>query len=152
MDNLEITIDGGLRVKINQNDSTASVIKSPEVKGTVIVPRFVEHDDKKYKIISISDNSFYGNSFDYLTFPEDSEVEIFEHNFLAYACIKTIRIPPKLKFQKKNWLYSAYSVKNEYYPYKIEVSPQSQNYKFFDDDKYLLAKSEEDSDTFDVLF
>ena len=89
---MEIEIKGNLKVKINQKDSTASVIESPKANGTVFIPRFAEHENVKYKIISIEKNAFKNCFIDRLTFAKDSEVETFEKNCFYNAHIKKLDV------------------------------------------------------------
>lgn len=142
---MEIEIEGGLRVKLNQNDNTSSIIESPKASGTVFIPKFVEYENQKYKIISIGDYAFNANkSIDYLTFPEDSEVERFERCFLQNCNINKLQIPPKLKYLGHGWASGTTGLNT------IEVSPKNKYFKVIN--KLLLGKSQEDSDIFDVLY
>lgn len=43
---MEIEIEGGFRVKINQKDNACSVIESPKTTGTIFVPFFFEHENQ----------------------------------------------------------------------------------------------------------
>lgn len=48
----EIDLDNGFRVKINEQNQTASVIASKQVTGKVFIPRYVKDNEKKiYYII-----------------------------------------------------------------------------------------------------
>ena len=42
----EIELSNSLKVEINSSDYTAKVIKSPNVSGTVTVPRYAVYDGK----------------------------------------------------------------------------------------------------------
>lgn len=142
---MEIIIEGGLIAKINQKDNTASIIKSPKATGTVFVPRFAEYEGSKYKIISLSEDSFQGNFIELLTFPEDSELESIETHAFRSAHIKKLKIPNSLKFLKYDWCYFLYDLT------EIEISPKNHHFMYFDK-KYLLGKSQENSDEFDILY
>ena len=48
---LEIEIENNLRVKINQNDGTSSIIKSPKATGDIIVPCFAIYNNKQFSPI-----------------------------------------------------------------------------------------------------
>ena len=141
---MEIDIRGGLRVSINKKDKTASIIKSPEAKGIILVPRFATHDNINYKIISIGGNSFENCNIEFLTFPEDSEIESFKQHSFLFAHIKKLRIPPKLKTLEANWCQFLYDLTD------IEISPKNHLFDYFEN-KYLLRKSHEGSDIFDEL-
>lgn len=55
---MEIEIDCGLRVKINQNDNVSSVIKSPNASGTVIVSRLQNMKIKNIKLFLLKKMRF----------------------------------------------------------------------------------------------
>ena len=133
---MEIEIEGGLNVKINQKNNTASIIKSPKAKGTVFIPRFVEFENHKYKIISIEQYAFSNIKIDSLTFPEDSEVESFEWYSFSYSGIKKLQIPLNLKYLKFGWASGINELTT------IEVSPKNKNFSLYNN-KLLLGKSQE---------
>ncbi|KAK8834498.1 hypothetical protein M9Y10_032643 [Tritrichomonas musculus] len=141
---MEIEIEGGLRVKINQKDNTCSVIESPKAKDTIFVPHFVEHENQSYKITSIGRNAFKNCYIDCLKFAEDSEVESFEENCFGDAHIKRLEIPSSVKSLHDGWCHYLRDLR------EIEVSPKSSHFIFYNKD-FLLGKSSESSDKFDVL-
>ncbi|KAK8838865.1 hypothetical protein M9Y10_032907 [Tritrichomonas musculus] len=141
---MEIEIKGNLKVKINQKDSTASVIESPKANGTVFIPRFAEHENVKYKIISIEKNAFKNCFIDRLTFAKDSEVETFEKNCFYNAHIKKLEIPESVKNLQNGWCNYLNDLT------EIEVSPKNSRFIFYKKE-FLLGKSIETSDKFDVL-
>ena len=49
---MEIEIEGGLRVAINEKDKTASITRLPKATGIVLITRFAKYYIK-YLIISI---------------------------------------------------------------------------------------------------
>ena len=142
---MEIEIDGGLRVKINDKTKTASIIRSPKATGIILVPRFAEHNNIKYIITSIGNCSFEFNDIECLTFPEDSEVQTFETHSFFNCKIKKLKIPPKLRNLDATWCQFLENLT------EIEISPQNHLFTFFEG-KYLLGKSQEKSGKFDVLF
>ena len=142
---MELEIEGGLRVAINEKYKTASIIRSPKATGIVLIPRFAKYKTIEYPIISIDGYSFKDNYIELLTFPEDSEVESFNENSLVQAHIKKLRFPPKLKYLKNRWCQFLYDLTD------IEISPKNQFYIYFEH-KYLLGKSQENSDKFDSLY
>ena len=93
----EIDLGNGLRVKIDKQNQTASVIKSEQVTGKVFIPRYVEDDGNKYYITSLGEKSFEDANFDSLVFPKDSELELFEDYSFHHSCFSKLQIPPKLK-------------------------------------------------------
>ncbi|KAK8841617.1 hypothetical protein M9Y10_027242 [Tritrichomonas musculus] len=141
---MEIEIKGNLRVKINQNDKTASVVKSPKASGNVLIPHFAEHENKNYKIISIEGYAFINCNIDCLTFAKDSEVETFKSYCFSAAHIKRLEIPSSVKNLEDGWCHCLYDLR------EIEVSPKNSHFIFYNKD-FLLGKSSESSDKFDVL-
>lgn len=140
---MEISVKGGLVIKLN-NDYTASVTKSPKATGNVFIPRQVIHDKKNYLITSLGKNAFYENNIDAITFPEDSEIITFEKDCLSYSKIKKIQFPQKLKNLEKDWNSHTQNLAD------IEISPKNKNFIFFQK-QYLLGKSDERNDKFDIL-
>lgn len=141
---MEIDISGGIKLKL-KNDNTASVIKSENAIGDVFIPRTVEHQNKVYTITSLSSNAFYQNNIQSITFPDDSEVDTFEKDCLINTQIKKLQIPAKLKNLQDGWCWSNEGLTT------IEISPNNQNFIFYDDG-FLLGKSSETNDTFDILY
>ncbi|KAK8839270.1 hypothetical protein M9Y10_032202 [Tritrichomonas musculus] len=142
---LEIEIENNLRVKINQKDGTSSIIKSPKATGDINVPCFAIYNNKQFKIISVEGWSFYNCHIDSLIFPEDSKVETLKDYCFKYAHIKKIKFPPSLKKLEKGWANNLNDLT------EIEISPNNPFFIYYDN-KYLLGKSVESSDKFDILY
>lgn len=141
----EIDLDNGFRVKINEQNQTASVIASKQVTGKVFIPRYVKDNGKKYIISSIGVKAFENAKFDLLAFPEDSEIELFDESAFYKANFTKLQIPPKLK-KINNSCFKL--IKNLV---DIEVSPKNELFSYIEN-QYLVGKSKEDSDVFDVLY
>ena len=139
-----IEIKGNLRIKIDQKNDTASVYKSPEVSGHVFIPHFVEHENKKYKIISIGEHAFNGCKIDSLTFSKDTEVETFEKYCFFCAHIKTLEIPASIKNLQYEWCYELFDL------VEIRISPNNRHFIMYNN-QFLLGKISDSSDKFDVL-
>lgn len=139
----EIEIEGGLIIKLN-DDKTASVIQSPKAKGDVFIPRIVKHKSKKYKITTLSNRAFDHNVIKSITFPDDSEVDTFGEDFLYFTDIKKLQIPAKLKNLVNPCCSGNYELTT------IEVSRKNKNFIFYNE-QFLLGKSDDKSDTFDIL-
>lgn len=142
---MEIEIGGGLRVKINQKDCTSFIIESPEATGNVFIPQFAVYEGEKYNIISIKENAFTRCIINSLTFPEDSKVETLEANCFRGANIKQLQIPPSVKYLQNKWCNCLLNLN------KIEVSPSNPHFILYNNE-FLLGKTDEKSDTFDVLY
>ena len=141
---MNVEIDGGLTVEINQKDKTAKLKKIPNEVDTLIIPRYAEYKNQKYTIISLS-FSYSSSKIGFLTFPEDSEVEKIEMNCFHGTHIRKLKIPPKLKYLEYSWATCLYDLS------EIEISPKNDSFIYYDN-KFLLGKSENDSGEFDVLY
>ena len=142
---MEIEIDNGLRFSLDKKDYTASIINSPEVTGDVIVPRLVEHQGKQFIIKSIGVKAFSENRIKSLSFPEDSEVESIKGYAFLKAHIRKIQFPASLKKLDDFWCQNVYDL------ISIEVSPKNKFFLFIDN-SYLVGKSQENSDVYDILY
>lgn len=142
---MEISLfQGGLKIKLDQEKHTSSIISSPEASGDVFIPKYVEYKGSKYPIISIKDRAFNDNKIESLTFPEDSEVKTFETLSFLFTSIKQLQIPASLTNLQDNWYYNIKDLE------KIEVWPENKNLRDYNH-QYLLGKSDENSDSFDVI-
>lgn len=142
---MKVKLKNGIRLSINKCKNTASIINSPSVSGTIIIPEYYEQDGIRYNIVSIEKNSFENVHIDYLKFHENSHITTFKQSSFSFAHIKKIQIPVNLKKLKFGWCQFLYDVE------EIEIPPENKNFKYYDH-KYLLGKSSEKSDTFDVLY
>ena len=137
-------VKNGLMAIINETNNTASIVKSPKATGNVFIPRFVEKGNIQYKIISIGEKAFENCKINLLTFPEDSEVETFESSCFLNANIKCLQIPSSVK--KIDGCFNI--IKGLI---KIELS-QNNHYFIILNNRFLLGKSNDDIDNFDVLY
>lgn len=129
---MELSVKSGLRVKLNLQNKTCSVIESPDATGNVFIPHYIEFENEKYKIISIGTKAFYRNRINYLSFNENSEVQSFEKDCFYSATIKKIQIPLSLRYLKDDWSNSLYGLEC------IEVSSKNNFFQYFNN-SYLLG-------------
>ena len=85
---MEIELDNGLRLRLNNKNHTSSIIPSPKVSENVFVPSFVKYQDMNYKIVSIGSYSFPNTKTESLTFSYDSEITKFVNNSFDCSHIK----------------------------------------------------------------
>lgn len=135
----------GLKIKLDKEKHTSIVVSSPDATGNVFIPKFIEYKGMKYPIISISDRAFNDNKIESLTFAKDSEVRTFETLSFLFTSIKKLQIPPSLTNLQDNWYYNIKDLE------KIEVSPENKNFRDYNNNQYLLGKSDENSESFNVL-
>ena len=66
--------DGSIIVKLNDETQTAEIIRFISMKKNYSIPKYIEHDKKKYNIIRIGDHAFSCSSIETLTFEYNSEI------------------------------------------------------------------------------
>ena len=141
---MEIELDNGLRLEINESTKTSTVIKLNQKSNDVLIPRYAEYKGEKYKIISIKSYAFKKVDLELLHFADDSEVEHFGSSIFFSSTIKKFQIPASLTKVDIDWLHHSKGLSD------FEVSPKNQRFKYIEGN-FLLGKSEEDSDEFDSL-
>ena len=67
-DGVKAVIDG-ISYELFADDSTATVLASPDYTGEVTVPATVAHDGKTYNVTAIAPRAFYGTTIDILRLP-----------------------------------------------------------------------------------
>ena len=129
-----------LELKIDETNRTASISRIAYSTEKVIFPRTYQHGSSEYLITSM-----IGNGYDLRTlkFSEDSAVKTIYRNSL-YLRLEEIYFPSSLKELKKGWCYGAKNLT------KITISPKIDHFAF-KNNKYLIGKSDENNDEFDIL-
>ena len=107
---MEIELDNGLVVKINEDDKTATVIKLNKQTEDVFIPRYAEYKGNKYKIISLAFYALSCKIIQSLTFPEDSEVNYFDGSIFNSSRIKKLQIPVSLTKFNPRFLKNVYCI------------------------------------------
>lgn len=97
-------------------------MKSPKATGNIIIPRFAEHKNNKFKISTIGSWAFESCKIESLSFPEDSEVEAFEECCFGKASINTLEIGANVKNLQKKWCSSINILKEIKISQKIAIS------------------------------
>ena len=133
---MEIYDNDELKFKINQIDQVASVIKSPQAKGTIFIPHYVKYTDVQFKVTTIEGDSFVGNEIQSITFPPDSEIIRFKKKAFHGASIKKLEIPTSLVTIEAGCFFQTEGL------VEIEVSPKNRLFSYVDN-KFLLGKAEE---------
>ena len=128
----------GLTFKINRTNQTASLFKVSNIEHLVI-PRTFQYESTEYLITSIKDTNYNIKS---IKFAEDSAINtIFGGAFLS-SKIEEIYFPKSLKELREGWCHGADKLT------KIIISPSNDQF-IFNEDKYLLGKTDPTSDEFD---
>ena len=127
--------------KIDKTKKTASLFKVNNDIEDLIIPRTIKHESINYLITSIC-GSIY--SIKNIKFEKDSSVKtIYKHAF-SISEIEVICFPSSLKELKEGWCCGTKELK------KIVISPSNKQF-IFKDNKYLLGKSGENHNEFDIL-
>lgn len=139
-----ITVEkNNLQFLLDPEELTAEVLKSPNAKGTISIPRYILHGKKKYIIKAIGEHAFSENEIDSITFPNNSEVTQFKSYSFHLTSIKKLQIPSSLKYIEEECFDEIRDLVD------IEVSPKN---KFFTyQNELLLGKSEENLEEYDIL-
>ncbi|KAK8896292.1 hypothetical protein M9Y10_014189 [Tritrichomonas musculus] len=83
----------------------------------------------------------------FVDFSENSELRLIEKNAFLTSSIRKITIPEKVVEIKDGWCSSTWHL-NE-----LSISPLNQTFKYIDNDKKLIAKKRNESDSFyEILF
>ena len=115
-----IQLGNNLFVRLNENDLTAEIIKSKEVKGDVIIPKAVKYNSKLYIIKSISSYSFEYNHFiNSISFEEGSEVQSIGKNAFYHCYIKSLTLPAYFNKFDNEWIQNTLNLTN------IDYSPEN---------------------------
>ena len=135
----------GIKFKIIKKDHIATFIgSSDEASNTIIIPKYVEYKNERYKVMSINQFAFQMNyKIRKVLFPDDFEVESFGHHSFSLRYMQKSQIPASLK--------NIESLNEESMCIKeIEISPKNKNFSIIED-IFLVCKNSENSDTFDTL-
>lgn len=139
-----IKLKNGLAIELDENEMTASVIFSPTAIGSITIPKYVEHELKKYHIIEITSFAFHRNScIESITFPEDSSLKRIHDNAFIDSSLTSLSIPESLEDLSSQWSFGANLLTD------IKVSPQ--NKRFIYVNGTFLLKKEKSGNNFDNL-
>ena len=87
-----------LNYNFDTKKHTATVVKSPNASGDIVIPTYVYHNLTKYKVIAIGLISFQENmQIGSITFENDSQMEIIDESAFNSSSIKSIVIPKSVK-------------------------------------------------------
>ncbi|KAK8842998.1 hypothetical protein M9Y10_025185 [Tritrichomonas musculus] len=131
----------GLTFKIDSTNETASLFNAYDDIEELIIPRTVEHNSTEYLITSIYRT---GLNIKTIKFSEDSAVKTIYKNAFCDSRIEEVYFPENLRELKERWCYRTDNLK------KIIISPSNDQFKF-EDDRYLISKSDSNNDEFDTL-
>lgn len=141
--NEEIEVQG-MTFKINKTQHTASLFKVLHETDTLVLPISIKYDSETYTITSIIGCQLFPKKIKTLRFNENSKIgTIYQKSFMN-STIETLYIPQHLKELRGGWCVGSINLR------KIEISPLNNNF-LFDQNKYLLGKTDPQSDNFDAL-
>lgn len=139
-----IKLDNGLNASLNENDLTAKIIKSKDVQGDVIVPKYIKYKSKIYTIVRIDSFAFeYNRLIDSLSFAENSEVRSIGKNAFYQCSIKSLTIPSHFEEFENEWCLNALNL-------SCVDSPDNQHFTKANH-SFLLFREDLKNQNFDVL-
>ncbi|KAK8883956.1 hypothetical protein M9Y10_043058 [Tritrichomonas musculus] len=135
--------DSKFTFKINKTNQTASLFKVKNYVKHLIIPRTFTYESTEYLITSIS--CINNGDIKTLQFAEDSAVQtIYGHLFPYSNQIDEMYFPASLRELKEGCFDGLEQLT------KIVIPPSNTNF-VFKEDKYLLGKSDNSKDEYDVL-
>ena len=137
-----------MEFRIDEPNKTASLIKVSQNLENVIVPRNVKYKLNNYLVTSISSLGFSisnsNSNIKTIKFEDDSAVRTFYKSAFAFSKVEEIHFPNSLTDLKEGWCCATSKLK------RIIILESNDRF-IYKDDKYLLGKSDNKSDDFDIL-
>lgn len=144
---MKIINNSGFIFKLNEDDSTASIVKYEYAKNEVIIPSFIENENKKYFVTTIESDAISNKFGIKISFSDDSEVKTFKSRAF-YGAIISIEIPKSLENYDDSIVMNFQYCKNA----DPHIYVSKDNHLFSSpDNKILYGKSQIDIDYFDTL-
>lgn len=147
---MKIINNSGFIFKLNEDNSTASIVKYEYTNKEVIIPSFIENENKKYIVTTIESGAISNEYGIKISFSDDSEVKTFKSGAF-WGAIISIEIPKSLESYDDSIVmnFQKYYVKNA--DPHIYVSKDNHLFSSSPDNKILYRKSKMDIDDFDTL-
>ena len=128
-----------LTFKIDKSNQTASLFKVNKIFEQLTIPRTVKHESIDYLITSITGT---GNNIKTIKFVDNSAMRTIYSDAFSQSKIEEIHFPSSLIELQSGWCFGTDELT------KIIISP-SNGQLIFQEDKYLLGKTDPNSDEFD---
>ena len=129
-----------LTFKIDRRKKTASLFKINNI-AHVVIPRTFQYESTEYLITSITGTDWNIKSIKFL---EDSAVNTIFYRSFSYSKIEEIYFPTSLRELREGWCAGTNKLT------KIIISPLNDQFTF-NEDKYLLGKTDPTREEFDKL-
>ncbi|KAK8842129.1 hypothetical protein M9Y10_026356 [Tritrichomonas musculus] len=126
--------------KINYKKKEAALFND-EPFNTLIIPRTIQHNGESYLVTRVIKCNYIQDT---LQFEENSAVHTFYKDAFKYSNVVSIFLPENLREIKEGCFCGMNELRN------IIISPSNDRFQY-KDDKYLLCKTDEKSDNFDVI-
>ena len=132
--NLNIVLENGINLELNQNTNTAKISFSIKAKGDILIPNYVENKSRKYIITCIKEESFRDNkAIKSITFTKESSLKTIEKNAFSNSLIESINsIPPSCDSLEEGCFLDAMKLTH------ISISQQNLHYNYLDNEKKLI--------------
>ncbi|KAK8895331.1 hypothetical protein M9Y10_023791 [Tritrichomonas musculus] len=136
----KIEIDDYLYI-LNESDRTAQVYETNEYEN-LFIPSTINYNSVEYKITSLRKLLFRDlNYVKVIIFDENSEIKSFD---VTCPSVEIVSLPDSITELNDSWCNETPNLT------KIIISPNNKNFVYYED-KFLLGKSDQKSDVFDIL-
>lgn len=95
---MEITLENGISLKLNEENHTAAIIPSPNAQNNIFIPKTIQYQSDEYIIDKISKESFKDNkNIRNFSFSKDSALTEIGKKAFLYSSLQNIEIPPHVQ-------------------------------------------------------
>lgn len=138
--------ENGLVYSINEEEKTACLYKTTIKNGEFCIPGSIQYKSEKYKVTGIHQDTFQYMDCKSLKFDENhSKIFILKEGFDLYN-LESITIPSDIETFTERWCERTVKLNN------ITIIPKKKQNIILYDNKFILGKSDLQSNTFDILY
>lgn len=139
------TQENGLSFEINRSNFTAKVTSSPQAKGSIQIPRFINFISQNFLVTSIGKCSFKSNSdIESISFPEDSQLLTIDEEAFDESSLNCLFIPSSVQELKESWCKRTKQLIN------ISISPQNALFSYVDSN-FIVTVSDKLTQNYDTI-
>lgn len=136
-----------INYQLSLSNLTAEIIESPEVKGDLFIPTFVNFNSKQFKVTRICNDAFKNTEIESISFSYDSEVKVIDNHAFENSTIKKLFIPRSLTKLNKNWIFQTNELS--------EIEVDENNLYFLNESGFLFYSKQgikEKEKSFEIIF
>lgn len=135
----------GLSFEINKSDFTAKVASSPQAKGSIQIPRFINFNSQNYLVTCIGKSSFKSNSnIESISFSEDSQLLTIDEEAFDESSLNSLFIPSSVQELKESWCKRTKHLIN------ISISPQNALFSYVGSN-FIVTISDKLTQNYDTI-